>query len=131
MDGDGAIVRRFYDAFLAEDWATLGSLVAEDAYWSVAGESLLAGEYKGRERVVALFRAIKDLSSGTFRPLRADSWDVLVSPHHVALMDLFLAEREGKSLRSHEAWVIELEEGLVKAGFHYLEDGRRFDDFWS
>lgn len=122
---------RFLDAFLAWDFDTLASLIAEDAFWGVSGSSLLAGSYRGRDEVVGLFRKIEQLSGGSFRPLRPDSRDFLESPSHVAILDLFLAERDGKALRSHEAWVIELEDGLVKAGFHYLEDGRAFDDFWS
>jgi hypothetical protein len=128
---DATTVARFYDAFLSDDFETLAAALADEAFWSVGGGTLISGEYRGRAEVVGLFRRIKELSGGTFRPLRSDSRNVLTSPFHVALLDLFLAERDGKALRSHEAWVMELENGKVKAGFHYLESIDNFVEFWS
>lgn len=130
-DDRAAVARRFYDAFLADDFEALASLLVGDAFWSIDGRTLISGEYHGRDAVVGLFRTIKTLTGGTFRPAGPDTWDILVSPYHVAILDLFLGEREGRALRSHEAWIVELREGRIAAGFHFVESMENFAAFWS
>lgn len=131
MDDRVAVVKRFYDAFLADDFAALAALLADDVFWLVDGRTQISGEYHGRESVAALFRRMKELTGGTFRPAGPETWDILVSPHHIALVDLFRATRNGRSLNSHEAWVMHLQGGKITSGFHYIESVSNFLDFWS
>lgn len=126
-----ALVKRFYDAFLADDFETVAALLDQNVFWHIDGTTVISGEYRGRDAVIGLFRRIKALTDGTFRPAGPKTWDILTSEHHVALMDLFLGTRAGKSLNSHEAWVMHLRGGRITEGFHYVESLSKFTSFWS
>lgn len=131
MGDDAAVVKRFYDAVLADDFETAAALLDQNVFWNIDGTTAISGEYTGREAVVGLFRRIKALTDGTFRAAGPETWDILMSTHHVALLDLFHGSRGGKSLDSHEAWVMHLRGGRITEGFHYIESLSNFTSFWS
>lgn len=122
-------VERFRKAVVEGDDASLMQSLAEDVYWSVGGQSPIAGDYHGREAVLGMFANLRALTAATFRPFNQNSYDVLESEYHCALLDRWLADRADKSLDSHQAWIIHLSDGLVADGFHYFADQRAFDDF--
>lgn len=128
---DASIAERFHQALVANDAAALNELLADDAAWYISGRSRLAGEHKGREAIVALVQKVHELTGGTFRPLRADSHDVCASEYHAVLMDRFLAERGGKQLDTHVAFVVVVEGSSVKLLLPYFYDQYAFDEFWS
>lgn len=132
MQAVGAeIVRELYQAFLKDDFEAVRSCLADDVEWMLLGRSPLGGTHRGREAVVAFLRRLKELSAATLRPWRPDSWDIAASPHHLVLMDRWLATHNGRSLDSHQAIVIAVERGRVAACYHYVHDLYSFDEFWS
>jgi ketosteroid isomerase-like protein len=46
-------------------------------------------------------------------------------------MDRFRAERDGRRLDSHEAFVLAVEDGRVVRLFHYVHDPVGFAAFWA
>jgi ketosteroid isomerase-like protein len=60
-------LRRGYDALANHDSAAVRALLAEDVTWRVPGRGPLAGDYHGREHVLALLARRRQLSSDTFR----------------------------------------------------------------
>lgn len=124
-------VERFRKAMLEGDEDALAATLAENVFWAIGGECPLSGSYAGRDSVVSLFRVMRELSEGTLRPAGPNTYDVLESEYHCALIDRWLAERDDRSLDSHEAWIIHLSDGLVSDGFHYFSDQRAFEAFWS
>lgn len=131
MDARAVLVKRFYDAFLADDFDAMAALLDEEVVWRIDGSTVISGEYKGRDAVLGLFRRIKSLTNGTIKPKGSGTWDILTSQHHLALMDVFHASRAGKTLESHEAWVMHLRGGRITQGFHYIESTSNFTSFWS
>jgi ketosteroid isomerase-like protein len=127
MDSPG---ERFYRAFLAADEAGLAGVVAPDAVLVVRGKTELAGGHRGPHGIAALRRTIAELTEDTWRPLRDDSHDVTESKWHSVVLDKFLAEREGRRLDSHEAFVLAVEEGRIVRLFHYVHDPDGFAAFW-
>jgi ketosteroid isomerase-like protein len=127
----GDLVEQFYRAFLAADREALATLVAPEAAWIVRLDTLLSGAHRGPEGIAALRREIDQLSNGTWRPLREDSFDITTSPWHGVIMDRFLAERGERRLDSHEAVIVAVEEGRITRLFHYLHDPAGFEAFWS
>ena len=127
----GEPVEHFYRAFLAADREALAKVVAREAAWIVRLDTALSGTHVGPEGIAALRRQIGELTAGTWRPLREDSFDIATSPWHAVLMDRFLAERGERRLDSHEAVIAAVEEGRITRLFHYLHDPAAFAAFWS
>jgi ketosteroid isomerase-like protein len=127
----GDLVARFYRAFLAADREALAEVVAPEAAWIVRLDTALSGAHVGPDGIAALRRQIDQLTAGTWRPLREDSYDIATSRWHAVLMDRFLAERGERRLDSHEAVIVAVEEGHITRLFHYLHDPAAFGSFWS
>ena len=125
------IGERFYRAFLAADVAALAEVVAPNAVLVVPLQTALSGSHRGPEGIAALRERIADLTDGTWRPLRDESFDVALSQWHAVVMDRFLAERDGRRLDSHEAFVLAVEDDRIVRLFHYLHDPDGFAAFWS
>jgi ketosteroid isomerase-like protein len=125
------LAERFYRAFLAADPEALATLVAPEAAWIVQLDTALSGAHRGPEGIAALRRQIDELTAGTWRPLRQDSFDIAASPWHAVIMDRFLAERGERRLDSHEAVTVAVEEGRITRLFHYVHDPAAFEAFWS
>jgi ketosteroid isomerase-like protein len=127
----GEVVEDFYRAFLAGDREAIAKVVAPEAAWVVRLDTALSGAHVGPAGIAALRRQIDDLTAGTWRPLREDSFDIATSQWHAVIMDRFLAERGERRLDSHEAVVVAVEDGRVTRLFHYLHDPAAFVAFWS
>jgi ketosteroid isomerase-like protein len=127
----GELVEHFYRAFLAADREALAKVVAREAAWIVRLDTALSGTHVGPEGIAALRRQIDELTAGTWRPLRENSFDIATSPWHAVIMDRFLAERGERRLDSHEAVIAAVEEGRITRLFHYLHDPAAFAAFWS
>jgi ketosteroid isomerase-like protein len=127
----GDVVEHFYRAFLAADREGLAKVVAPEAAWIVQLDTALSGAHVGPDGIVALRGQIDELTAGTWRPLRRDSFDIATSQWHAVIMDRFLAEREERRLDSHEAVIVAVEEGRITRLFHYLHDPAAFEAFWS
>jgi ketosteroid isomerase-like protein len=127
----GDLVKRFYGAFLAADGEALAKVVAPEAAWVVRLDTALSGAHVGPDGIAALRRHIDEVTAGTWRPLREDSFDIATSEWHAVIMDRFLAERGERRLDSHEAVVVAVEAGRITRLFHYLHDPVAFAAFWS
>lgn len=121
---------RFYRAFLAADEAALAEVVAPDAVLVVRGRGRLSGGHRGPAGIAALRRTIAELTGDSWRPLREDSHDVTESEWHAVVLDKFLAERDGRELSSHEAFVLAVEDGRIVRLFHYVHDPDGYEEFW-
>jgi ketosteroid isomerase-like protein len=106
-------------------------VVAPEAAWIVPLDTALSGAHVGPDGIAALRRRIDELTAGTWRPLREDSFDIATSQWHAVLMDRFLAERADRRIDSHEAVIVAVEDGRIVRLFHYLHDPAAFEAFWS
>jgi ketosteroid isomerase-like protein len=127
----GDLVEHFYRAFLAADREALAKVVSPETAWIVRLDTALSGAHVGPDGIAALRRRIDELTVGTWRPLREDSFDIATSQWHAVIMDRFLAERGERRLDSHEAVIMAVEEGRIRRLFHYLYDPAGFEAFWS
>jgi ketosteroid isomerase-like protein len=125
------LVERFYRAFLAADSEVLADLVAPEAAWMIGLETALSGAHRGPDGIASLRRRIDELTSGTWRPFRDDSFDIATSRWHGVIMDRFVAERAERRLDSHEAVITAIGDGRIVRLFHYLHDPTGFASFWS
>lgn len=128
---DPAVVERFHRAFIDNDLTGLDELLADGVELHMTGRSPFAGSHKGKAAILSFVRRLHELSGGTFRPLRDNSHDVMVSEHHAMLSDRFLAEREGKRLDTHVGFIVVTEGGKVSLLLPYFYDQYAWDEFWS
>ena len=109
-----AVVRRMVDALQPADAAAIGDLVSDEVVYHFPGRGPVAGTYRGRDEVVGLFGAFRELLDA---PARLKSHDVVASEAHVVELSTHAAERGG---RSHEWNVARI----------YHVDGDRIGEIW-
>jgi ketosteroid isomerase-like protein len=123
-----AVVRRIFDAFARKDPFGLRGLFAEDAVWSVAGESTMAGTYRGRD---AIFRFLGRLPKETDGTYTSRLIDVLASDERAAAVYRATGERNGIRLDLDQILLFTIEGGLVRDVVALPTDTAVFDTFWS
>ncbi|MCD9087010.1 nuclear transport factor 2 family protein [Stenotrophomonas sp. SY1] len=127
-DGNVAIVRKAFD-----DWAagTGGpyALLADDAVWTITGNSLASRTYSSREafmsEVIRPFNA--RMSTGlrpTIRSLYRDGDTVIV------FFDASGTARDGKTYANTYAWFLELRDGRIVQASAFF-DSIAFNDLWT
>lgn len=121
-------LREAYAAFARGDLETIGRELAPDAVWHVAGQSDLAGDYKGQDEIFGFFGKLFELSGGT---LRIDVDDILANDEHATAIVRMSAQRGDDVLSMNGVHVYRLEEGKTKEFWSFDEDQRREDAFWS
>lgn len=123
--------RAFRSAVFDDRPDVVRAFLHDDVFWAIAGSTEISGFHRGPAAVVDVFRRMRELTGGTFRPAGTDTADYLVGGDHIAILDRYVATRPGRSLDSHEAWVVHLADGRVSECFHYFSDQAAFDAFWS
>jgi len=76
---DPALAEPFYLAWRNTDFNALHNLLAPDAQWIMTGRSGFAGTTKRRDAIIAMRRSMSELTGGTWRALRDDSYDIVSS----------------------------------------------------
>jgi ketosteroid isomerase-like protein len=117
-----------YDAFSAGDVDALKSVIAEDAYWIVPGESVVAGTYRGRAEILGYFGDLRRLSGSTF---------------HVRLLEIMdgsggaVALAASTASPGDDAYVgdylllCQSDGAQITSARPFVEDQKRFDAFWG
>jgi hypothetical protein len=111
-----AIGRRFHSALAGGDWATLGTMLADDVVWTLPGDNRVSGAFAGRAQVVANFRKIAGF--GVHFALQ----HVLVGRDNFALALHNTARRGAIALDEQVAVVCRLDGATIGAIETYLSD---------
>jgi ketosteroid isomerase-like protein len=123
------VVRRGYQAFNAGDAKTLAELFDEKATWHTPGKSVISGDCKGRDAIMAHFARLGQETGGTLkaelRHLLHDEESRVVALEHIT------AQRHGKRLAIDACLVFELKNGRVVSGREYIYDLHSADAFWA
>jgi ketosteroid isomerase-like protein len=124
----GDVVRRFYAALAERDLHAVGACFAEDAVWTLPGQSPIAGSHRGWTAIRDDFLLqLGQRSGGTFR---ARLLDVCVGDEYVVAVQHATAEHEGRRLDVSACQLVRVEGGrIVEVRGHY-DDQRALDDFW-
>lgn len=117
-----------YDAFDRGDVDTVMGLFADDIQWHVPGQSLVSGDYSGKEEVGGFFGKLMDLSSGTFR---IEIHDLLANEEHGIALVTLKAERNGRTLDAKDAHIWHLKDGIATEYWACTFDLTAYDAFWS
>jgi hypothetical protein len=127
-DENATLVRRLFDAFERKDVFALRGLFAEDVVWQVAGESRLAGTYRGRREVIGFLGSLPRLTDGTYA---AQVIDVLASDERAAVLYRATGRREGRALDLDQLLLFTLRDGAVTHVVALPADQGAFDTFWG
>lgn len=122
------LLRRGYEAFSKGDMQTLDGLFADAIVWHVGGRNQLAGDYRGKEDVFALFGKWAELSSGT---LKVEIHDVLANDEHAVALQRATGAREGRTVDDNGVGVYHVRDGKVTEAWFHAGDAHAIDEFWG
>lgn len=123
-----AVVRRIFDAFARGDGFRLRDVFADDAVWTVPGEGVMAGTFRGRD---AIFRFLARLPKETGGTYRSRLVDVLASDERAAALYRASGERRGRRLDLDQVLLFRLRDGVVSEVLALPSDAQAFDEFWT
>ena len=119
------LVRQGYDAFIAGDMEWMNQHMHENIVWHVPGTSSLAGDYHGREQVLAFFAKSVQLAIPEF-----DVHDVAAGEDHiVALLNTTWRRPDGATFEGRGAQVFHITGGQALESWFMAEDQAGFDRF--
>ena len=122
------VVRRIFDAFARRDAFALRGLFAADAVWTVPGDNVMAGAYRGPE---SIFRFLARLSKETDGTYRSQLVDVLASDGRAAALYRASGTRRDRSLDIDQVLLFRLEDGAVAEVLALPSDPAAFEEFWA
>lgn len=125
---NAAVVRRIFDAFARKQGFALRDLFAADAVWTVPGNGVMGGVYRGREEI---FRFLARLPKETAGSYRSRLIDVLASDDRAAALYRASGERNGRRLDLDQVLLFRLEHGLVQEVLALPSDPAAFEAFWA
>ena len=123
-----AAVRRIFDAFARKDGFALRDLFAPSSVWTVPGDGMMAGVYRGRE---AIFRFLAGLPKETEGTYASRLVDVLASDERAAALYRASGERRGRRLDLDQVLLFRFQDGLIVDVLALPSDPAAFEEFWA
>ncbi|MSO79602.1 MAG: nuclear transport factor 2 family protein [Acidimicrobiia bacterium] len=127
-DANEQIVRDGYEAFGSGDMEKLGSLYKDDVVHSVPGSNQIAGDYKGRDAVLAFYGKLFELTGGN---MSVDLKTVTVDGNKVAAVHRAKAAIADRTIDSDTTLNFTMEDGRVARIDEVPSDQAAEDDFWG
>lgn len=119
------LLRKGYEAFSSGDMDTLNELFADDIVWHVPGTGIMAGDYKGKEEVFAMFGKLVQETGGNFK---IEVHDILANDEHGVCINTVSGERNGVRFESRGVDVFHpTGDGKVKEYWGLAEDQASMD----
>jgi ketosteroid isomerase-like protein len=123
-----ATIRRGFEAFGAQDMATLTQLFREDSTWTAQAAGVIGGNRTGRNDIFTMFGTLGQETQGTFKVVpstfAASGDDVFVRANATGT-------RNGKQLDSDQVLIFTLANGQVRNVQFYMHDYPANADFWA
>ena len=123
----GAVVRRYADAWRANDLQTIVDSYHDDVVFHYFGASPLAGTHRGKAACLTLLMQVRERTN---RQLLEVS-DVLVGKHRAAILARERFERDGRVLELDRLLLYAVRDGKLAECWIYDEDQRAVDEFWA
>jgi ketosteroid isomerase-like protein len=122
------LVERIFDAFARKEGFALRGLFAEDAVWTVPGNGVMAGVYRGRDEI---FRFLAHLPKETDGTYGSALQDVLASDGRAAALYTARGTRRGRSLELDQVLLFRIEDALIREVLALPSDPDAFEAFWA
>lgn len=121
------LVRRLYEALASGDRAAYYEMLADDVVFHVGGNSIVAGEYRGKDAIAELGRKVRTETNGSHR---FELISVMANASYAVTLHRWSAERRGARIEMKNLNVWRFEKGRVAERWEFIEDQRRHDEFW-
>lgn len=125
---NAALVRHLYDMVAAGDVAGYLALIGDDAIFHVGGESIVSGEYVGKDAIAGLGLKAFEETGGTWR---TDLLEVLANDTHATTLHRWSAQRRGRTIAMDNFNVYRVANGKVVERWEFIEDRDAHDTFWA
>jgi ketosteroid isomerase-like protein len=122
------LARKLYECLSARDLAGYFELIADDAVFHVGGDSIVAGEYRGKAAIAALGMKLVNETAGSFQ---AELISVLANGSHAVTLHRWSADRRGRRIEMHNFNVYRFADGLLAERWEFIEDQEAHDAFWA
>ena len=123
-----ALVRSIFDAFSRKEGFALRGIFAEDAVWTVPGSGIMAGTYRGRDRIFRFLDRLPKETDGTYG---SELLDVLSSDERAAALYRAHGRRRGRKLELDQVLLFRIADGLVQEVLALPSDPDAFEAFWA
>ena len=122
------LVRRVFDAFARKEGFALRGLFAENAVWTVPGDGVMSGIYRGRDEIFRFLARLPRETQGTYQ---SELTDVLASDDRAAALYRARGERHGRTLELDQVLLFHIQDGLVREVLALPSDPAAFERFWA
>ena len=127
-DSNRQLVEAIFAAFARKEGLRLRHVFADDAVWTVPGQGVMAGVYRGREEILRFLGRLPRETDGTYGSRLID---VLASDDRAAALYRATGERNGRSLDLDQVLLFRIEDGLVREVLALPADPAVFEAFWA
>jgi hypothetical protein len=127
-EANADLVRAVFAAFARKEGFALRDVFAEDATWTVPGDGVMAGSFRGRD---AIFRFLGRLPKETGGTYSSELIDVLASGERAAALYRARGERNGRTLELDQVLLFRIVDGRIVEALALPTDPAAFAEFWS
>jgi ketosteroid isomerase-like protein len=121
------LVERAFAAF-GRDALTVARALADDVVWRVPGDTVMSGEYRGRDDVLQFLRQTRVQSDDTYR---TELRYVVADDERAVAVYRARGERKGRTLDIEQALFCEIRDGRLADVAAVPFDYPAFVAFWS
>lgn len=126
---NAALIRRAYEALARRDVDTLNEVSHDDLVWQIPGRNPIAGEYHGRDRVLAFNAHVLALTDGS---LTLDLVDVWANDRGAVALHRGGGTRpDGRPNHDEVCMVFGIRDGRIASARYYPYDQYGVDVFWQ
>jgi uncharacterized protein len=120
------VLERAFAAF-GRDALALARLLADDVVWRVPGDTVMSGEYRGRDAVLQFLRQTRAQTDDTYR---SELRYVVADDDRAVAVYRAPGEREGRSLDIEQALFCRVRDGQLADVTAVPFDFPAFAEFW-
>ena len=124
-----AVVRKYFDALSAKDFATVAGMFADDIVWHQPGDNRFSGTHHGSAAVGEMIGGMMTVSEGTFELTLTGA--PLVNGTLVAVPVHFTGKREGATMAQDGIDLLRIEGDKIAEAWLFSSDPQSEDAFWG
>jgi len=122
-----AVVRRYADAWVANDSRTIVDSYHDEVVFHYFGRSPLAGTHRGKAACLAVLKQVREKTNRKLVSVR----DVLAGERFGLVVAVERFERNGKSVEIERMLRYSVRDGKLAECWIYDEDQRLVDEYWA
>jgi ketosteroid isomerase-like protein len=124
-----AVVRSYFDALSAKDFATVAAMFADDIVWHQPGENRFSGTHRSSAAVGEMIGGMMAVSEGTFE--LSTTAAPMVNGTLVAVPVHFTAKRDGAAMAQAGVDLLRIEGDKIVEMWLFSSDPQSEDAFWG